>query len=109
MNSLTSLHNFLTNATNIFNFVLSIELAIACICGVWQGFRFGEATVGKITELATITAMLFGAWQWWPHQLVLLTVLPQLAFWVFVGGLVGCTFRWVFERTVARKSCQTID
>lgn len=109
MNSLTSLHNFLTTATNILNGVLWVELAHACICGVWQGFRFGEATVGKITELATITAMLFGAWQWWPHQLVLLTVLPQLAFWVFVGGLVGCTFRWVFEQTVARKFCQTID
>jgi hypothetical protein len=76
-------------------------------CGRAIGGR--EATVGKITELATITAMLFGAWQWWPHQLVLLTVLPQLAFWVFVGGLVGCTFRWVFEQTVARKFCQTID
>jgi hypothetical protein len=41
--------------------------------------------------------------EWW------LTVLPQCAFWVFVGGLVGCTFRWVFEQTVARKFCQRID
>jgi len=47
MNSLTSLHNFLTNATNIFNFVLSIELAHACICGVWQGFPFGEEPSAK--------------------------------------------------------------
>jgi len=31
MNSLTSLHNFLTNATNILNGVLSRELAYACI------------------------------------------------------------------------------
>jgi hypothetical protein len=30
-------------------------------------------------------------------------------FWVFVGGLVGCTFMWVFQQTVARKFCQTID
>jgi len=30
-------------------------------------------------------------------------------FWVFVGGLVGCTFGWVFEQTVAPKFCQTID
>jgi hypothetical protein len=30
-------------------------------------------------------------------------------FWVFVGGLVGCTFRRVFERSVTRKFCQTID
>jgi hypothetical protein len=76
-------------------------------CGRAIGGR--EATVGKITELGTITAILFGARQWWPHQLVLLTVLPQLAFWVFVGELVGCTFKWVFEQTVARKFCQTID
>jgi hypothetical protein len=101
--------NINSDIISILNRVLSIELAHACICGVWQGFLFGEATVGKITELATITAMLFGAWQWWLHQLVLLTVLPQLAFWVFVGGLVCCTFRWVFEQTVARKFCQTID
>jgi hypothetical protein len=47
--------------------------------------------------------MLFCARQWWPHQLVLLTVLPQLAFWVFVGGLVGCTFGWDFEQAVARN------
>jgi len=70
-------------------------------CGRANGGR--EASVGKITELATITAMLFGAWQWWPHQLVLLTVLPQLAFWVFVGGLIGCTFGWVFEQAVPRN------
>jgi hypothetical protein len=70
-------------------------------CGRANGGR--EATVGKITELATITAMLFGAWQWWPHQLVLLIVLPQLAFGVFVGGLIGCTFGWVFEQAVARN------
>jgi hypothetical protein len=79
----------------------------SAVCGRAIGGR--EATVGKITELATITAMLLGAWQWWPHQLVLLTVLPECAFWVFVRGLVGCTFRWVFEQTVARKFCQTID
>jgi hypothetical protein len=30
-------------------------------------------------------------------------------FWVFVGGLVGCTSGWVFEQTVARKFCPTID
>jgi hypothetical protein len=53
--------------------------------------------------------MLFGAWQWWPHQLVLLTVLPQYAFSMFVGGLIGCSFGWVFEQTVARKFCHTID
>jgi hypothetical protein len=68
---------------------------------VWQGDGGREATVGKITELATITAMLFDAWQWWSHQLVLLTMLPQYGFWMFVGELVGCTFGWVFEQAVA--------
>jgi hypothetical protein len=38
MDSLTSLHDFLTNATNILNFVVSVELAIACIWGVRYGF-----------------------------------------------------------------------
>jgi len=31
MNSLTSLHNFLTNATNILNGLLWLELAYPCI------------------------------------------------------------------------------
>ncbi|MGB3265690.1 MAG: hypothetical protein WBA89_17235 [Microcoleus sp.] len=52
MNSLTFLHDFLSNATNFLNFVLAIELAIACTCGLWQGFWLGEATASKITELA---------------------------------------------------------
>lgn len=103
MDSLTSLHDFLSNATNILNFVVSVELAIAFTCGVRQGFWLGEATIGKITELGLYTAMLFGAWQYWPHELVLLTVLPQCAFWVFVGGLVGCTLKWGIEQTVARN------
>ena len=95
MNSITSLHDFLTNATSILNFVLSVELAIACICAAWQGFWLGdEATVVKIALLATIAAIIFRLWELWPQQLVLLTVLPQCAFVVFVGGLVGCTLRW---------------
>jgi hypothetical protein len=102
MNSITLLHNFLTNTTNILNLVLSIELAIACICGLWHGWTIGEATIGKITELGLYAAMLFGACQYWPHEFVLLTVLPQCAFWVFVGGLVGCTFRWGVERAFSR-------
>ncbi|MEG3838806.1 hypothetical protein [Microcoleus sp. herbarium14] len=103
MNSITLLHNFLTNTTNIFNFVVSVELAVACICGVWQGFWHGEASVSKIALLATITAIMFRLWQSWPHEFVLLTVWPQCAFWVFVGGLVGCTFKWVFEQAVVRN------
>jgi hypothetical protein len=38
--------------------------------------------------------MLFDVCQWWLHKLMLLTRLPQYGFWMFVGGLVGCTFRW---------------
>jgi hypothetical protein len=103
MDSLTSLHDFLSNATNFLNGVLFLELVIACICGMQQGFWLGEASTDKIIELALYTAMLFGAWQWWPHQLVLLTVVPQLAlFWVFAGGLVGCTLRWGVERSFLR-------
>jgi hypothetical protein len=33
MDSLTSLHDFLTNATSILNFVVSVELTIACTFG----------------------------------------------------------------------------
>ncbi|MEG4444429.1 hypothetical protein QUB47_17770 [Microcoleus sp. AT9_B5] len=45
--------------------MLSIELAIACGLGIWQGLAIGEAIAGKIAVLATITAILFGARQWW--------------------------------------------
>ena len=40
---------------------------------------------------------MFRFWQLCPYKIVLLTVLPQCAFWVFVGGLVGCTFKWGVE------------
>ena len=103
MNSLTLLHNFLTNTTNILNGVLSVELAVACLWGMWQGLTIGEATVGKIALLATIAAIMFRLWQSWPHQWVWFAVWPQCAFWVFVGGLVGCTLRWGVERAVARN------
>ncbi|MEG4251795.1 hypothetical protein [Microcoleus sp.] len=103
MNSLTLLHNFLTNTTNILNFVLSVELAIACGMAVISGWLTDEATAGKIALLAAIAAIMFRLWQSWPHELVLLTVLPQCAFWVFVGGLVGCTFRWGVERAFLRS------
>jgi hypothetical protein len=70
MNSLTFFQNINSDIISILNGVLSVELAIACLWGVRHGFWLGKATVGKITQLATITAMLFGAWQWCPHQLV---------------------------------------
>ena len=103
MNSLTFLQNINSTILSFLNLVLFIELTIACCLGMYQSWTIGEATTGKITELALYTAMLFGAWQWWPHKLVLLTVLPQCAFWVFVGGLVGCTFRWGVERAFLRS------
>jgi hypothetical protein len=37
MNSLTLFHNINSNIISILNRVLSIELADAGICGVWQG------------------------------------------------------------------------
>jgi hypothetical protein len=85
------------------NFVVSVELAIACGVAVISGWLTDEANVGKKVVLSAITAMLFRVWQYWPHKLVLLTVFPPCAFWVFVGGLVGCTFRSIFEQAVARK------
>jgi hypothetical protein len=98
MDSLTSLHDFLTNATNILNFVVSVELAIACIWGMWQGFWLSEASVSKIALLATITAIMFRLWQSWPHEWVWFAAWPQCAFVVFAGGLAGCTLKWGVDR-----------
>ncbi len=107
MDSLTFLQNtnsnILSSILNLLNLVLFVQLSVACCWGIYRGWTIGEATTGKITELGLYTAMLFGAWQSWPHKLVLLTVLPQCAFWVFAGGLVGCTLRWGVEQTVARN------
>jgi hypothetical protein len=64
MNSLTSLHKILTNATSILNFVVSVELAIACGVAVISGWLTDEANVGKIVVLSAITAMLFRVWQY---------------------------------------------
>ena len=102
MNSITLLHNFLTNTTNFLNFVMSVELAIACGVAVISGWLTDEATAGKIALLAAIAAIMFRLWQSWLQQLVLLTVLPQCAFWVFVGELVGCTSKWSVERAFSR-------
>jgi len=95
--------NILSSIAIFLNLVLFVQLIVACCGGIYRGWAIGEATAGKITELALYTTMLFGAWQWWPPKLVLLTVFPQCAFVVFAGGLVGCTFRWVFEQTVVRN------
>lgn len=77
-------------------------MMVACCLGIRQGWTVGEATTGKITELGLYTAMLFGAWQWWPHKLIFLTIFPQCAFVVFAGGLIGCTFKWGVERVLLR-------
>ena len=102
MDSLTFLQNINSNINSailsVLNLVLFIELTIACCWGMYQA-TIGKATTGKITELALYSAILFGAWQWWPQQeWVWFAVLPQCAFVVFAGGLVGCTLRWGVER-----------
>ena len=102
MNSLTFLQNINSNILSFLNLVLFIEFTIACCWGMYQAWTIGEASTGKITELALYTAMLFGAWQWWPHEWVWFAVLPQCAFVVFAGGLVGCTSKWGVERAFSR-------
>lgn len=103
MDSLTSLHDFLTNATSILNFVLSVELAVACLWGVRHGFWLGEASAGKIALLATITAIMFRLWQSWPYEWVWFAAWPQCAFVVFAGGLAGCTLKWGVDRSFLRS------
>ncbi|MEG3907805.1 hypothetical protein QT979_05855 [Microcoleus sp. w2-18bC1] len=73
-------------------------MPIACCRGMYRGWTIGEATVGKIFLLIMIAAIMFRLWQSWPHEFVVLSVWPQGAFWVFVGGLVGCTSKWGVER-----------
>jgi hypothetical protein len=106
MNSLIFLQNIKSNINSaiisVLNFVLFIEFTIACCLGMYRGWTIGEATVGKIVLLTTIAAILFRFWQSWPHELMLLTVLSQCAFWVFAGELVGCTFKWGVERAFSR-------
>ena len=70
MDSLTFLQNINSAILSLLNWVLFLELTIACCYGMYQGWTIGEATTGQITELGLYTAMLLGAWQWWPHKLV---------------------------------------
>jgi hypothetical protein len=53
---------FLENSTilSVLNLVLSIELTATCCCGMYQAWTMGEATSGKITELALYTTILLG-------------------------------------------------
>jgi hypothetical protein len=106
MDSLTFLQNINSNINSaiisVLNLVLFIEFTIACCRGMYRGWMIGEATVGKIFLLTTIAAILFRFWQSWPHEWLIFAVLPQCAFWVFVGGLVGCTSKWGVERVFSR-------
>jgi hypothetical protein len=106
MDSLTFLQNINSNINSaiisVLNLVLFIELTIACCQGIYRGWTIGEATVGKIFLLTMIAAIMFRVWQSWPHEFAVLSVWPQGAFWVFVGGLVGCTSKWGVERVFSR-------
>ncbi|MEG4007669.1 hypothetical protein QUA41_17415 [Microcoleus sp. Pol11C1] len=95
--------NILSSIAIFFNLVLFVRLIVGCGRGIRQGWTVGEATTGKITELGLYTAILFGAWQWWPQEWVWFTVLPQCAFVVFAGGLIGCTSKWGVERAFLRS------
>jgi hypothetical protein len=62
MDLLTFFHNININSAilSLLNPALFFELTIACCWGMYRGWTIGEATVGKITELALYTTMLLG-------------------------------------------------
>ncbi|WP_377482169.1 MAG: hypothetical protein P2A85_29160 (plasmid) [Microcoleus anatoxicus] len=95
--------NILSSIAIFLNLVLFVQLIVACGHGIYRGWTIGEATVGKILLLTTIAAIMFRLWQSWPHEFAVLSVWPQGAFWVFVGGLVGCTSKWGVERAFLRS------
>ena len=94
--------NILSSIAIFLNLVLFVQLIVACCQGIYRGWTIGEATVGKILLITTIAAIMFRLWQSWPHEFAVLSVWPQGAFWVFVGGLVGCTSKWGVERVFSR-------
>jgi hypothetical protein len=106
MDFITFLQNINSNINSailsVLNLVLFVQLIVACCRGMYRGWTIGEATVGKIFLLTTIAAIMFRLWQSWPHEFAVLSVWPQGAFWVFVGGLVGCTSKWGVERVFSR-------
>ncbi|MEG4997832.1 hypothetical protein [Microcoleus sp. B4-D4] len=103
MDFITFLQNILSSILNLLNLVLFVRLTIACCWGMYEGWTIGEATVGKILLLTTIAAIMFRLWQSWPQEWVWFAVLPQCAFVVFVGGLVGCILKWGVERAFVRN------
>jgi hypothetical protein len=58
MDSLTFLQNINSAILSLLNLVLFLELTAACSWGMYQAWTMGEATSGKITELALYTTML---------------------------------------------------
>lgn len=94
--------NILSAILNLLNLVLFLEFTVACCWGMYRGGTIGEATAGKIFLLTAIAAIMFRFWQSWPQEWVWFAVLPQCAFLVFAGGLVGCTLRWGVERAFLR-------
>ncbi|MGB7891085.1 MAG: hypothetical protein WCF82_04060 [Microcoleus sp.] len=107
MDFITFLQNINSNINSailsVLNLVLFLEFTAACCRGIYRGWTIGEATAGKIFLLTTIAAIMFRLWQSWPHEFAVLSVWPQGAFWVFAGGLVGCTSKWGVERAFLRS------
>jgi hypothetical protein len=95
--------NILSAILNLLNLVLFVQLTVACCRGIRRGWTIGEATAGKIALLTAIAAIMFRLWQSWPQEWLSFAVLPQCAFVVFAGGLVGCTFKWGVDRAFLRN------
>jgi hypothetical protein len=95
--------NINSTILNLLNLVLFVQLAVGCCRGIRRGWTISEATVGKIALLTVIAAIMFRLWQSWPQEWVWFAVLPQGAFWVFAGGLAGCTLKWGVERVLLRS------
>ena len=60
MDFITFLQNINSAILSVLNLVLFIELTAACCWGIYQAWTMGEATTGKIIELALYTPMLLG-------------------------------------------------
>jgi hypothetical protein len=64
MDSLTFFQNINSNINSaiisVLNLVLFLELTAACCWGMYQAWMIGEATTGKITELALYNAVAYG-------------------------------------------------
>jgi hypothetical protein len=52
--------NILRSIAIFLNWVLFVQLIVACCRGMYRGWTIGKATTGKITEVALYTTMLLG-------------------------------------------------